>query len=195
MRAPQRLGYIRVSTQAQTTDRQALQLESECDEMYLEKVSAVAKDRPVFDTLIASLLPGDTFVVVDLDRAFRSAIDAMLVANDLRERGVHFRILRLQLDTATEEGELFYTMLAGFAQYERRIIARRTREGLVAARRRGKRLGRPPKLNPETISGAHEWIAETGLPCRYVAALLGVSRLTLQRAFHRQDLLYPIPKN
>ncbi|MEL6311588.1 MAG: recombinase family protein [Pseudomonadota bacterium] len=187
-----RLGYIRVSTSAQLTDRQVMQLEAECDELRIEHVSAVAAARPVFDALMTELERGDTLVVVDLDRAFRSSIDAIMTAEALRERGIHFQLLNFPLDTASEEGELFYTILAAFAQFERRIISRRTREGLDAARRRGVRLGRPPSLSPDLVREAHNWLTEAGLPCAYVAALLGVSRLTLQRRFRRLGLPYPI---
>ncbi|MEO1406816.1 MAG: recombinase family protein [Pseudomonadota bacterium] len=187
-----RIGYIRVSTPAQLTDRQVLHLESECCEMHVEHVSAIAAERPVFNALMQDLRSGDTLVVVDLDRAFRSSIDAIMTAQALREREIGFRLLSFPLDTASEEGELFYTILAAFAQFERRIISRRTREGLEAARQRGSRLGRPSLLTSDVIRDAHAWIVETGLPCAYVAALLGVSRLTLQRGFRRHALQYPI---
>ena len=189
---PRRLGYIRVSTQHQLADRQVLLLEAECDVLHVERISGAAAERPVFDAVLAALRPGDAFVVVDLDRAFRSSIDAMLTADMLRKREIGMRILSLDIDTRTPEGELFYSLVAAFAQYERRIISRRTKEGLEAARRRGVRLGRPGALAPETIRDAHDWIAETGLPCRYVSALLGVSRLTLQRGFRRLGLSYPL---
>lgn len=185
---PRRHAYLRVSTPDQKTDRQILGLQEVCDELHVEHLSAVAKDRPVFDALIASLKQGDTLVVWDLDRAFRSTVDAILTAEALRARCIHFRIISLQVDTTTAEGELFYTILAGFAQYERRIIARRTREGMEAARRKGKIIGRPRALCAGTVRDAHSWIAETSYPHRYVAALLGVSRSTLQRAFRRQGL-------
>ena len=189
---PRRIGYIRVSTPVQLTDRQSIQLEDVCDEVHVEHVSAVAADRPVFEEVIAILRPHDTFIVADLDRAFRSAIDAIMTAQQLRERGVRFRVLSFPIDTASEEGELFYTILAAFAQFERRIISRRTKEGLEAARRRGVQLGRPAALTAETIREAHAWMDEAGLPCGYVSALLGVSRLTLQRGFRRLGLTYPL---
>lgn len=177
------IGYIRVSTKAQMTDRQTMHLKSQCDELHIEHVSAVAAERPVFDEVLRKLKPNDALVVLDLDRAFRSSIDAMLIAEQLRQRGVRFRILTLNIDTQTAEGELFYTILAAFAQFERRIISRRTKEGMAAAKKRGSKIGRPTALAPEVIHQASVWIEETGLPCRYVAALLGVSRLTLQRGF------------
>lgn len=184
---PRRHAYLRVSTTDQNTDRQINGLQEVCDELHIERVSAVAKARPVFDELIAQLIEGDTLIVWDLDRAFRSTVDAILTAEALRARGVHFRIIGLQLDTATEEGELIYTILAGFAQYERRIIARRTREGMEAARRRGTTIGRPRVLSDELIREAHDWMAETHYPIRYISALLGVSRSTLQRGIRSLD--------
>lgn len=185
-----RIAYMRVSTADQNTDRQALGLQGLCDEFYPESVSAVAEKRPVFDQVLAMLKPGDTFVVWDLDRAFRSAIDALLTMEDLRAKGIHLHIVSMYLDTSTDEGELFYTILAGFAQYERRILSRRTREGIEAARRRGVTIGRPRLLDEETVLLAHNWVVQDGLSCREAASLLKVSRMTLQRAFKQNDLGY-----
>lgn len=189
---PRRIGYIRVSTRAQMTDRQTKALEAECDALRVEHVSAVASERPVFEAVMRELVPGDTLVVLDLDRAFRSSIDAMLTADALRQRGVKMRILSLPVDTTTAEGELFYTMVAAFANFEGRIISRRTKEGLDAARRRGVVLGRKPRLTDAQIAEAHGKIAETATPCRQIAEGLGVSRITLQRGFRRLGLTYPL---
>ena len=168
-------------------------LEQSCDALRVEHVSAVSPDRPVFNALLNELRRGDTFVVVDIDRAFRSAIDAILTAEELERRGIHFEILTFPMNTGTDEGAFVYGILALAAQLERKIIKRRTREGLAAARRRGVRLGRPNSLDDATIREAHAWMSDDNLPCRYVAALLGVSRLTLQRSFHRLGLEYPLP--
>lgn len=186
---PRRLGYIRVSTKSQMPDRQVKALRDECDELYIEHVSAVAAERPVFDTVLDKLTAGDTFIVMDLDRAFRSSIDAILTAEYLRQRAVTFRILSMAIDTSTPEGELYYTMIAGFAQFERRIISRRTREGLSAARARGIKLGRRPKLSEAEVRAAYGRLATTA--CKDIANELGVSRITLQRSFHRLGLHYP----
>jgi len=195
MPSHRRIAYVRVSTEKQRFDRQIQQLEARCDALRIEQVSAVASERPVFDALMRELEPGDTFVVVDLDRAFRSAIDALLTAQNLRERGISFDMLTFPIDVNSDMGEVFYGILALFAQFERRIIRRRTKEGMEAARRRGVRLGRPTRLPDTAVQEAYDWMAETGLPCRYVAALLGVPRLTLQRSFHRLNLPYPMILN
>lgn len=190
--SPRRIGYIRVSTASQLTDRQRMHLDAECDELRIEHVSAVAAERPVFDGVIQDLQERDTLVVLDLDRAFRSSIDAMLTAEALRERKVLFRILSLPIDTTTAEGELFYTLVAAFANFERRIISRRTKEGLEAARQRGVQLGRPSRLDTDMIREAHLWMVETGCSCTDVAAQFKVSRQTLQRGFRRLGLCYPV---
>lgn len=187
-RSPQHIGYLRVSTLMQSADRQLVGMKERCDVLYLERVGAASAHRLAFDEAMRRLRPGDTFVVWDLDRAFRSTVDAINTAERLRERGIHFQIVGLHLDTASPEGELFYTILAAFGQFERRIIQRRTREGMEAARLNGKHLGRPRALSADLALDAYRWMLETHYPCRYVAALLGVSRITLQRAFHRIDM-------
>ena len=69
-----KLGYIRVSTDKQLIDRQFQQLEEHCDQVFVEHgVSAVAKRRPIYDELTATLKEGDVFIVSSLDRAFRSS--------------------------------------------------------------------------------------------------------------------------
>lgn len=186
MRNSCRFGYIRVSTKAQAPARQIEALRAECDELHVEYVSAVADARPVFDSVVAGLLPGDSFVVMDLDRAFRSSIDAILTAEHLRQNNVTFRILSMAIDTSTPEGELYYTIVAGYAQFERRIISRRTKEGLDAARARGVTLGRKRKLTDEQIRLAHARLGnETS---EQIARSLGISRPTLQRGFRRLSL-------
>lgn len=183
-----RFGYMRISTPDQRYDRQCAGLQENCDRLYLEQLSAVAGNRPVFDEALASLFAGDTFVVWDLDRAFRSTLDAILTAESLKARGVGMHIMSLNIDTTTPEGELFYTIVAAYAQFERRILRRRTCEGIMAARMRGAQIGRPRALSDNIIADAHSYIAETGYPQPYVAALLRVAPVTLSRGFKRLGL-------
>ena len=66
-----RIGYLRVSTEEQRPDRQIDALTPICDELHIEKLSASAKNRPVYTKLVNSLKSGDVFVIWDLDRAYR----------------------------------------------------------------------------------------------------------------------------
>jgi DNA invertase Pin-like site-specific DNA recombinase len=120
-----------------------------------------------------------------LDRAFRSVIDAVTEAERLRAKGIEFEIANLQIDTATPAGMLVYTVMSAFAEFERRTLIQRTKEGLDAARRRGKRLGRPPKLSPDQLTDARRRLTEQRVTITSIAQQLGVAPWTLSRALRR----------
>ncbi|MEM1396631.1 MAG: recombinase family protein [Pseudomonadota bacterium] len=143
-----RIGYIRVSTEEQREDRQVDLLMPLCDELRVEKRSAVGSSRPVFEAVLEKLRTGDTLVVWSLDRAFRSARDALNIEAQLKERGVALRIVSLGVDTATADGKLAFTMVAAVAEHERARLSERTKQGLAVARKNGKQLGQKPKMTP-----------------------------------------------
>lgn len=180
-----KIGYIRVSTADQRLDRQVLGLEDICDELHVERLSAVSRRRPVYEGVLVKLQPGDTLVVWDLDRAFRSVVDALQQIEALRARGIEFQIASLAVDTATPAGMLVYTVMSAFAEFERRTLAQRTREGLSAARQRGVRLGRPPKLTARQIAQARKRLAQPGATLTAIAHDLGVAPWTLTRSLRR----------
>lgn len=180
-----RIAYLRVSTAEQRPDRQIDGLKDFCDELHLETLSACSAKRPVFDHVIRRLQPGDMLVVWDLDRAFRSVIDALTEAEKLRARGVEFKVASLNIDTTTPAGIFVYTMAAALAEFERRILSQRTKEGLQAARRRGKRIGRPRALTDRQVNDARARIAATGESRSAIARELGVPRWTLCRSLKR----------
>ncbi|WP_223478901.1 recombinase family protein [Oricola indica] len=182
-----RIGYLRVSTAEQRPDRQIDGLRHICDELHIEKISATSKRRAVYESVIAGLQPGDFFVIWDLDRAFRSAKDALVELDRLRERGIEIQIANLSIDTATPYGMLLYTFVSGLAEFERRLLSQRTREGLAAARGRGVRLGRPPKMTAAQIKTARKKLAGKHATTASVAAFYGVHPWTLRRAINRLD--------
>lgn len=158
--------------------------------MYIEIVSGAGKRRPVFEALIASLEVGDTLVVWALDRAFRSAIDAVTQAEMLRARGVEFEIVNLRMDTKTAEGFFAYWMMCGCAEFERRILIKRTREGLAAARRKGVRLGRPPKLSARDLEKARRAVASGSATYASLAREFGMQPWSVSRALKREAEAY-----
>jgi len=182
-----RIGYLRVSTQDQCPDRQVDGLKTHCDEMHIERVSAVKATRPVYEKVLRRLQEGDVLVVWDLDRAFRSVVDALTEAEKLRARGIAFRIVNLQVDTATPSGMLVYTVMSACAEFERRTLAQRTREGLAAARRRGKKLGRPAKLSPKQLSRIRERFEANGETLTRIAKDYGVAPWTITRTLRRHE--------
>ena len=177
-----RIGYLRVSTEEQRPDRQVEGLKALCDELHIEVLSATSKSRPVYRRIVDGLVSGDVLVVWDLDRAYRSAADALTEINALSKREIGFRIANFPLDTTTPEGYFVLTMLSGMGEYERRILSRRTKEGLAAARRRGAKLGRPRKLSPQQVAHALSRLECEQATVAALAREFHVGRWTLSRA-------------
>lgn len=184
-----RVGYIRCSRADQSHDRQIDALRLHCDEMHLESGSAVARKRPVFEKVVNGLQRGDLLVVLDVDRAFRSPIDALLTEEKLNKRGVFLYIVNAAIDTSTAEGEFIFTILTAQARLERRHISRRTKEGLDAVRLRGQRLGRPPKLTEGQLSDARQRLHAKSMTVAAIALEFNVSPWTLTRALKRKRAL------
>lgn len=180
-----RIGYLRVSTGEQTLDRQLDALRPVCDELFVEVLSAVSNNRPVYLKALRRLRAGDTLVVLDTDRAYRNARDALNELHRLEARGVTFSVLNFYMDTTTPEGRFALTVKLAADQLERETLSRRTREGLKAARARGVRLGRPPKLSNEQLTFARAMLAVPGSTKEIIAAQLGVGRWTLSRALSK----------
>ena len=150
------VGYMRVSS---ADDRQSVNLQHDAlvaagvDERHLhqDKVSGVRDDRPGLKARLAELLRGDVLVVWRLDRLGRSLPHLLDIMGDLKKRGVMFRSLTDPMDTTTPHGELMFSLSGALAQYERALTRERVLAGLAAAKRRGRRGGRPPAVDQERM--------------------------------------------
>ena len=143
-------GYARVSSDGQSLASQQAELAAAgCAKVFAEKVSGAKSDRVELGKLLKRLEPGDSVIVSRLDRLARSTRDLLNILHDLAQKGVSFKSLADPwCDTSTMHGELLVTLLAGFATFERRLIAARTDDGRKRAKARGVRFGRPRKLTP-----------------------------------------------
>ena len=188
-----KIGYARVSTPEQRHDRQILGLRELCDELHIETFSARTTKRPVYEAVLAKLAAGDMLVVWDLDRAYRSVVDAITEADKLLARGVQFQIVTLNIDTTTPEGRFVYMIQSAVAELERRRTSRRTKEELAAARARGSRIGRPPTMSDDEIRDARARVA-VGKSRSAVAREMGVPRWTPSRAIGREDAAQASPQ-
>ena len=138
------IGYARVSTDDQVTARQLDELRAAgCTEILEEHASGGDRSRPVLAQTLAKLRPGDTLVVVSLDRLARSLSHLLEVIEGLQGRGIFFRSLKDPVDTASPQGLFTLQVLGAAAQLERALIRERTKSGLRAAIARGKRVGNP----------------------------------------------------
>ena len=178
-----RIGYGRVSTTDQNPDsqRDALQL-ANVNYLFVEKFSGTKAARPEFTKALERLGNGDTLVVTRLDRLGRSTKDLLTIAADLEARGVDLEVIEQSIDTSTPEGKLFFTMIAAFAEFEHGIMVARTKDGLAAARARGRVGGRKPKMTPARIAEAKRRYATGDETVQQIADLFEVSRPTIYRA-------------
>jgi len=185
-----KLGYARVSTDKQTIYQYVDALnDAGCDAIFTdEATSAVAIDRPGLQKARAQLQSGDVFVVLSIDRAFRSAIEGLLFLDGLHKAGITFCSIYQNVDTRTPEGLKRFTYDVADAEYERAIISRRTRDKMAAAKKRGQHMGRPFKLTPRKAKYAHRLIVQGGMDLMEVARKYRVAPVTLERAFRRLGL-------
>jgi len=182
------LGYARVSTDDQRLDLQQDALSQAGvanDNVYQEQVSGVATKRPELEHLKKALRPGDTLVVWKLDRLGRSVKELIALTEWLRERDIELVSIKDNIDTTTAVGKMVFHMLAAFAQFERDIISERTIAGLAAARARGHRGGRKPKITKKILRAMEALLSDPTVTMKEVADQFHVSRAAIYRARQR----------
>ena len=178
---PDVLGYARISTSDQDLEVQRRRLRDEAGaiRIFEDVISGKGFDRPGLTELIQYARAGDTVCVVRLDRLGRSLKELLETVDGFKARGLAFRSLEERLDTASAAGELVFHVFGAIAHFERRLIVERTRDGIAAARARGKLPGRPP-LDQEKLASALTLI-QAGVRPAQAAKQLGLGRSTLYR--------------
>lgn len=177
------IGYARVSTEDQDLRLQCDALkEAGCKRTFEEKVSGAKRDRPELIEMIEQLRDDDTVVVTRLDRLARSTRDLLDISEKLKDVGAGLRSLAEPwADTTSPAGRIVTTVFDGIAEFERELISQRTSSGRVAAKARGVRSGRPPKLTLDQIALGERLVNE-GNSVREAAKLLKWHHATLYRA-------------
>ncbi|MFV8279831.1 recombinase family protein [Mycobacteroides abscessus] len=190
-----RIGYGRVSTTDQNPDAQHDALTAAgCDQIFLDTISGKLAARPeLAKALLVANRPGDQLVITKLDRLGRSLADLIALAADLQARGVDLIVLDQNIDTSTAIGRMFFHILGAIAEFEHSLIVERTRDGLAAARARGRTGGQKPKLGPRQIALARQMYDDTDArgKRRYTVAQIadefGVTRPTIYRHLARTN--------
>lgn len=146
-----RIGYIRVSTRHQKTDRQEDKLpEMNVEKLFIEKVSGKDRNRPQLRAMLDFIQEGDVVVVESLSRLARSMIDLNDIAMELKDRGASLESLKeSSIDLGSATGVLTFNIISALAQFEREIMLERQAEGIAAARARGKRWGAEVKYGKD----------------------------------------------
>ena len=174
------LGYARVSKFDQNPDAQRLRLdEAGAIRIFTDTITGKRFDRPGLAQLIDHARPGDRLCVTRLDRLGRSLRELLETVDKLKALDIHLVSLEERLDTSSAAGELVFHVFGAIAHFERRLISERTRDGIAAARKRGRKPGRPP-LDPDTISAARK-LVQSGFSPTQAAEQLGIGRATAYR--------------
>ena len=190
------IGYARVSTRQQSTDRQQADILAagvRRDDLYVDHgISGARASRPHFDRALDALQDGDTLVITTLDRLGRSTQNMLAFAEELRSRGAGLRVLNLgggDVDTATPMGSMLFTIMAALGQMEHEIKRERVVDSITKRRAAGKDLGgRPQIITDSQIRNARR-LVEGGEIAAEVARDLGMSRATFYRRSRALGLL------
>lgn len=177
-----RIGYKRVSTADQNTDRQLADVQVE--KVYEDKVSGKNTDRPALKELMAYIREGDVLVVHSMDRLARNLADLLNMVKDLTDRGVSVEFVKENLTFDSKDdspmAKLMLSMIGAFSEFERNMILARQREGIIAARAKGIHLGRKQEVTDEQIAKIGEMV-KLGIPKARIAKDLNISRGTLYK--------------
>lgn len=179
----QRVGYIRVSTADQNTERQLEGIELDKD--FTDYKSGKDTDRPKLAMALNYVREGDTLVVHSMDRLARNTEDMLRLVRELTERGVSIEFIKERLtfraDGNNHMDKLMLTMLGAFAELERNLMRERQREGIAIAKKNGVYKGRKHCLDDEQAAELKRRAAEPGVNKAALAREFNIARKTLYR--------------
>lgn len=175
----QRVGYIRVSSFDQNTDRQLEH--SKVDKIFTDRASGKDTNRPALEELLAFVREGDTVVIHSMDRLARNLVDLRCLVQQITQRGIHIEFVKENLTFTSEDSpmaNLLLSVMGAFAEFERSLIKERQMEGIALAKKRGVYKGRKPSLSKDQIKEIKKRVSE-GDKKSHIARDFGISRETL----------------
>lgn len=185
-----KIGYARVSTDEQSLAMQVRALKAAgAERIFSDKgISGGAVIKPAYAEALSFARKGDELMVWRMDRLSRSLKTLIAELETIEFRGLAFRSLHEQIETATPAGRLFFHVIGALAEFERDIIRDRTSEGLAAAKAAGTRLGRPPAISDaQWLEVRRLMNGSPPLSPANAAKLLGVSRQAIHARLNRDS--------
>ena len=184
-----KVGYARVSTVDQHLRMQEDALKSAgCQEIFHDIASGAKTARPGLENALAYAREGDTIVVWKLDRLGRSIQHLIQTVKDLNDKNIGFQSLQENIDTTTSGGRLIFHIFSALAEFEKDLIAERTKAGLKAARVRGKMGGRPPLLDNRQINRMIEMYDEGKNTVAEICKIYDISRPSFYNYLKRKKI-------
>ena len=175
-----KIGYARVSTIEQNLNLQRDALKAAgCGKIIEDKASGSKVKRDGLERVRELLRPGDVLAVWRLDRLGRSLKHLIELMGELEGQGIGFQSTTEAIDTTTPGGKLVFHMFAALAEFERNLIRERTHAGLEAARARGRKGGRKPKLDDKKRAMAVELYRKKEHAVGEICQMVGITKPTL----------------
>lgn len=201
-------GYGRVSAGDQNLDRQLVQLQQYVapENIVTDKASGKDLSRPGYTALkgVFGLRKGDTLVITSLDRLSRNKEDIKNELQWFREHGIRLKILDLPTSLVeVPEGQewildminnILIEVLSSIAEQERKTIRKRQREGIEAAKQKGKHLGRPCVIMSENFSEIYKEWKSGEITAKGAMRQLGMTNTTFYRKVHEYEAGMSVPK-
>ena len=176
------IGYARISTTDQKLDLQEDALKKAgCEKMFSDVISGAKKEREGLNKALEHLRKDDILVIWKLDRLGRSLKHLIKIVEELNEKGIGFKSLQENIDTTTGTGKLIFHIFGALAEFEKDIIRERTIAGLKAARARGRKGGRPKKMDQKKIEMAQAMYDKKTIPVMDICRKLEISKVTFYR--------------
>jgi DNA invertase Pin-like site-specific DNA recombinase len=176
------IGYARVSTYDQTFNLQKDALDKAgCTKLFTDTANGAKAERKGLEQALHYVRNSDTLVVWRLDRLGRSLPHLIATMTNLEERGIGFKSLTENIDTTTSGGKLIFHIFGALVEFERNLIRERTTAGLMAARARGRKGGRPKALTARQINIAQFLYTDRNTSIQDICRTLKISKATFYR--------------
>ncbi|MDR3597091.1 recombinase family protein [Clostridium sp.] len=184
------VSYLRVSKSNMCLDRQldaVIAAGVDIRNVYQEKETGTKRNRTELNTMISELQPGDTVIICELSRLSRSTRDLIEIVELIHSKGADIKSLREPwLDSTTPQGKLMFVIFSGLCQFERDLLAERTRDGLKAAKLRGRNGGRPSKRTDKAITV--QALYGSGVKIAEIVRQTELSRSTVNRIIRDMEV-------
>jgi DNA invertase Pin-like site-specific DNA recombinase len=175
----QRVGYVRVSTGEQNTERQLEGVKT--DKVFTDKASGKNTERPQLDAMLSFVREGDIVIVHSMDRLARNLDDLRRMVQTLTGKGVRIEFVKEGLVFTGEDSpmsNLMLSVMGAFAEFERALLRERQREGIAIAKQKGVYRGRKCVLSDSQVTELRSR-AESGEAKATLAREFGISRETV----------------
>lgn len=182
-----KIGYVRVSTAHQHTDRQDdLMKRLGVEKIFVDKESGAKRERPGLREMESYVREGDTLIVESISRLARSTRDLLSIVELLQNKGVELIIQKENIDTSTPQGKFMLTVFAALSELEREQTLQRMREGIDSAKIKGVKFGRPEvRIDMNKFVKCYEKWKNKELPVKEFMKTVNIeSRSTFYKKIH-----------